>query len=94
MPNSSRPSDDLNADANLQRIDALEEFRKGYEGKEFDKKIITSIEESSVLQKKIKELIWETFKDKIVWVVCTVLVLLAYTFFSELIKQLAEHVAR
>lgn len=90
MPNPrSQPEDDLQASGNLKRIDDLEIFRKEFEGKEFDKKIITAIDESSTLQKKIKELIWDTFKDKIIWVILTVIVLLTYTFFSELIKRLA-----
>ena len=82
--------DDLNALDNIKRVENLEAFRKEFEGKEFDKKIIAAIEESSTLQKKIKSLIWETFKDKIVWVIITVIILLGYNFLSELARKLAD----
>jgi hypothetical protein len=38
--NRAQQPDDLQANENLKRVDALEEFRKQLEGKEFDKKSI------------------------------------------------------
>jgi len=69
MAQNTPKIDDLKADENLKRIDDLESFRKELEGKEFDKKVAISIEDSTLIQEKIKKLVWETLKNKITWVI-------------------------
>lgn len=59
---------DLNTEQNLKRIDDLETFRKEFEGKEFDKKVLLSMEESSKIQEEVKKLAWCAVKDKIIWI--------------------------
>lgn len=59
--------DDLKNEQNLKRIDDLETFRSDYEGKNFDKKVLTSIKEYSELKEEIKNIAWVTFKEKIHW---------------------------
>ena len=59
--------DDLQASANLKRIDELQSFKKDYEGKEFDKKVLLSIQESRDIEKEIKKISWLAMREKITW---------------------------
>lgn len=61
--------DDLQTTNNLKRIDDLEVFRKEFEGKEFDKKVLQSIQESHLLRAELEKIIWKTVKDKIIWII-------------------------
>lgn len=70
MSNSRLQSDDdLHADKNLQRIDDLETFRKEFQGKEFDKKILDSIKDSHPIREELQSIIWQTFRNKITWII-------------------------
>jgi hypothetical protein len=70
MANPPRPQpDDLQASKNLERIDELEIFRKELEGKEFDKKVHTSILESHPIRAELERIIWGTVRGKITWVI-------------------------
>lgn len=85
MPNP-RPTDDLHATGNLKRIDDLESFRKELEGKELDKKVVCSIQDSTAVQEEIKKIVWITIKDKLVWVLLTLLALIFWDVLRELAK--------
>ena len=80
-------SDDLNAGGNLQRIDDLETFREGLEGKALDEKICKAIEDSTHIQENIAKVVWKTIKEKIVWIILTLLGLLLW----DLIKDAISH---
>lgn len=75
------------------RVEALEAFKVGLEGKELDKKIEEAIKDSTGIQDRIKGLIWSTFKDKIIWVIGTLIGLLALDFLKVLIEELAKKAA-
>ncbi len=90
MATRPQSTDDLNADQNLSRIDDLETFRKGLEGKEFDDKVCKAIQDSVPLQSQIKSLIWGVIKDKMVWVVGVIILFLATNFLSSIVSKLAE----
>lgn len=61
--------DDLQADKNLRRIDELEAFRKEFQGKEFEKKVLEAVKESHPIREELKSITWETVKNKIVWII-------------------------
>lgn len=63
--------DDLQADANLKRIDNLESFRSEFEGKSFDAKVLASIKDSTHIRQEICNMIWETVRGKLFWVAVT-----------------------
>lgn len=64
-----QPADDLQASDNLKRIDDLESFKKELEGKEFDKKVLLSIQESHPIREELSRIVWQTVKNKITWVI-------------------------
>lgn len=68
-PPKTPPTDDLRAGDNLKRIDDLETFRQGLEGKEFDKKVLLSIQESHSIREELKKVGWILLKEKILWIV-------------------------
>ena len=65
MANNRSQNDDLQTDANLKRIDDLEIFRKEFEGKEFDKKVLQSIKDSHPIRTELEGITWKTVKGKI-----------------------------
>lgn len=93
-PNSPRQSDDLQANTNLQRIDDLEIFRSGFEGKEFDNKVCGAIKDSVPLQTEIKGLIWGVIKEKLFWVIGTVTVLLFTSFLTSIVTNLSNKIVK
>lgn len=90
MTSENAQFSDLNADANLKRIDELESFKKQYEGKEFDKKVLLSIQESSTIQKEIKSHAWQTIREKIVWILLGALSLVLIDILKEVIPRLLK----
>lgn len=87
-------TDDLQTDSNLKRIDDLETFKKGFEGKELDAKVCNAIKDSVPLQTEIKSLIWGVIKDKMVWIVGLIVLFLATNFISSLVSKMAEKVVK
>lgn len=65
----TQPTDDLQISENLKRIDELEVFRKELEGKEFDKKVLQSINDSHQIRNELETIIWKTIKSKITWII-------------------------
>lgn len=65
---SESSGNDLNNDASLKRIGDLESFKKEFEGKEFDKKVLASLQDSLQIQKEIRSVAWQTIREKIVWI--------------------------
>lgn len=61
--------DDLQASANLKRIDELESFKKDYEGKAFDNKVLVSIQKDREIEAEIKKIAWCTIREKIIWII-------------------------
>ena len=68
-PRTQPEADDLHTSTNLKRIDDLEDFRKEYDGKAFDNKVLQSIKDSSHIKEEIKKVSWQTIREKIVWAV-------------------------
>lgn len=83
---------DLRASDNLKRIDDLEIFRKGFEGKSFDTKVCEAIKDSVPLQHEIKTLIWGVVREKIFWIIGTIAVLLFTSFLTALVGRLADKI--
>jgi len=69
MSDAQQSGNDLNTDANLKRIGDLESFKKEYEGKEFDKKVLLSIQDSHTIREEVRKIITKTLKDKFNWVI-------------------------
>jgi len=70
-PNMPRSpiGDDLRASDNLKRIDDLEIFRKEFEGRAFDEKVLKSIKESHLIREELKEITFQALKSKVVWII-------------------------
>lgn len=93
MPDTVPPQiNDLRASDNLKRIDDLEIFRKGFEGKSFDAKVCEAIKDSVSLQNEIKALIWGVVREKIFWIIGTIAVLLFTSFLTALVGRLTEKI--
>ena len=60
---------DLRASDNVKRIDDLEVFRKEFDGKGFDSKVLQSIRESHLIREELAIIIWQTLKNKIIWII-------------------------
>lgn len=82
---------DFDAASHIKRVDELEAFKKEYEGKAFEDKVLKSIQDSKPISKEISSIIWETIKSKIIWIIATCLVLIATNF---IISAMDEIVAK
>ena len=65
----AKDKDDLQADANLKRLDGLEDFRKQYEGKAFEEKVANAIKDSRLVETEVKKIAWATIREKIIWII-------------------------
>jgi len=66
----------------------LVEIKKTIEelsGKKLDEKICKAIEDSTHIQGKISSIVWKVLKEKIVWVLLTLLALLLWDSIKSLI---------
>lgn len=88
MPDAQQNGNDLNTDANLKRIGDLESFKKEYEGKEFDKKVLLSIQDSHTIREEVRGIIAKTLKDKFNWVAYT----LCGLVLTDLILRAIPHI--
>jgi len=84
---SQSGGDDLNVGGNLQRIDDLEIFREGLEGKALDEKICKAIEDSTHIQENIAKIVWKTIREKIVWIILTMIGLLLWDAIKDLMES-------
>lgn len=95
MPKPQGQLDDLQAGENLKRIDDLEVFRKGFEGKEFDNKVAQAIKDSKSIDIEIERVVWNVLKSKVHWFILSALLLV---FFDALkawaISALAHVIAK
>lgn len=66
---SQQSGSDFASEEYAKKVDTLEEFRRGFEGKEFDKKVLNAIQDSSKLRDEIRKLSWQTIREKIVWII-------------------------
>ncbi len=62
-------SNDFDAEAYTKKVDDLEVFRKEFEGKAFDEKVIKSLQDSHPLREELGKIVWSTFRNKITWVI-------------------------
>lgn len=76
-------TDDLQVDKNLKRIDELESFRKEFEGKSFDGKVLQSINDSHHIRTELEKIIWQTVRNKITWIILGLIALI----FTELLLR-------
>lgn len=90
-PRSQSQIDDLQTSTNLKRIDDLEGFRKEFEGKEFDKKVLQSVKESHLIREEISDIVWKTIKNKIVWIILGLFGLVTIEVIYRLIPILISH---
>lgn len=75
------------------RISALEDFQKEYIGEKFYEKICIAIDKSVPTQNKIKSLIWSAIKEKFLWFIGALIVLLGSNFIISFIREWAKKVA-
>lgn len=55
-------------------------------GKKLDEKICKAIEDSTHIQGKIKKIVWETIREKILWILLTLIALLLWDSIKSLIS--------
>ena len=58
------------------------------QGKKLDEKICKAIEDSTHIQDKIASIVWKTVKEKLIWILLTLLALLLWDFLKSLIVGL------
>lgn len=93
MVNTKIQTDDLQASANIKRIDDLESFKKDYEGEEFYKKVLTSIQKDRDIEKEIREIAWRTIREKIVWIILGGIGLIFIDLFLRIIPHLLKSIS-
>lgn len=69
MAKGDKNENDFDAENYTKRVEGLEAFKAEFEGKEFDKKVASSIEDSRLVEEKIKKIVWDTIKSKITWII-------------------------
>lgn len=81
-------NDDLQASNNLKRIDDLESFKNEFTGKAFDKKVLDSIKESHTIREELSLVVWQTVRNKIVWIILGALGLVLLDILIRLIPAI------
>lgn len=83
--NSNKQSEtgDFKASEYASRVEDLEAFRQELEGTKLYSKIVDAICESTSIQNKIKEIAWQSFKDKILWFILGAVGLVAIDIFKD-----------
>ena len=61
-------------------------------GKKLDEKICKAIEDSTHIQGKISDVVWKTVKEKIVWIIITLIALLIWDSLKTLISHLISKI--
>lgn len=88
MPNSSRQTiDDSETSGNLKRINDLEEFRREFEGEKFYGRVVDAFQKSKEVDAEVRKLVWCTIKDKLVWIVLTLLAVIFWDVLKEVAVQ-------
>jgi hypothetical protein len=82
------------ADAITTAQAQITDLQKQHEHTAFANKLCDTITESDSLKAVIKGLVWQTVKDKIVWLIIGAVVFLVIIFAKEYIGQLAGYAAR
>ena len=66
----------------------------GLTGKELDEKICKAIEDSTHIQNKISTIVWNTIKQKLVWIILTLLALLLWYSLQSLATILIAKITK
>lgn len=89
-PSDHQNGDTLNSAEYTRKIDKheadLEAVKKrldDLDGKELDKKICQAIEDSTHIQDKIGVIVWRTLKEKIIWILLTLLGLMVWDLLKD-----------
>ncbi len=92
MPNPRPQSDDLEVTSNVKRIDDLEAFRKELDGEKFYSRVIDAIQKSKDVDAEIRKVVWCTVKDKLVWIILTLLAIIFWDVLKELAVNLVSKI--
>lgn len=84
------PADDLNANANIKRVEDLEAFRKEFDGEKLYEKIADAIKKSKTVEDEIKKVAWTTIREKIVWIITGAIGLVLTDILSRVIPDLIK----
>ena len=63
--------DDFNPQDYTNRLDNLETFKQEFEGLSFYNKVKEAIEKSKDVNDLVKNLAWESIKQKLIWILLT-----------------------
>lgn len=75
----------------LEKVEVLEEFKNDFE-KNFDKKVLNSLEQNVGVRKEVKVIVWQTMKDKIVWIILGAAITLGIAFAQGYMSELGKNV--
>ncbi len=62
------------------------------QGKEFDKKVCTSLDDSVPVQEKISELVWKTIRIKLIWIILTLAAILSWSMIQQALSKLIDKI--
>jgi len=74
------------------RMDVLEAFKADYE-RNFDDKVLCALRRNVDIQKEVKELVWQTVKDKIIYILLGAALTLGIAFAQGYLSQLGAAIA-
>lgn len=63
------PTDEFSSRQFAKKMDALETFKKEFEGTQFYEKVADAIDKSKVVEEAISKIVWTTVKNRIVWII-------------------------
>lgn len=88
----NKPQNDFKPDEYATKFENVEKFIDDFSGKNFDKKVCEAIKDATGIQETIKDLVWKTIKDKIVWIILGAIGLLALQIIINLIPAITKKV--
>jgi hypothetical protein len=88
----NKPQNDFKPDEYATKFENVEKFIDDFSGKNFDKKVCEAIKDAIGIQETIKEIVWKTIKDKIVWIILGAIGLLALQVIISLIPAITKKV--
>jgi hypothetical protein len=83
---------DFIAEGATKRLDALDDFKREYEGLNFYNKVVEAIKESTAVQDQIKLVFTASLKEKIIWLLFGAVGLVIIGLLQDIGKSLIEKI--
>jgi len=83
---------DFNPKDFSDQIEGFDKFKKEYEGVNFYHKVKDALCESKLVEDKVKAIVWEVIKSKLLWIILTAVGLIITDMFLRAVPSLMKFI--